>query len=83
MAMSITSVKAQVTQALDTLNELELQQVADYVTFLRFRVRLAPVPVIDISRLGTLYAECADEDRAFAERGLDEYHANLQAEDHQ
>jgi hypothetical protein len=81
--MSIMSVKAQVTQALETLNEGELQQVAEYVTFLRFRMRLAPLPVIDASHLGSLYTECADEDRALAEQGLDEYLTHLHREDAQ
>ena len=81
--MSITSVKQQVTQALDTLNEDEIQQVADYVAFLRFRARMTPLPVVDATHLGPLYAEFADEDRALAEEGLDEYRAQLHGEDAQ
>ena len=79
--MSVTSVKEQVSQALDTLSEAELQQVADYVAFLRFRARLSPLPVGDAAQLATLYAEFADEDRALAEEGLDEYRAQLHDED--
>lgn len=81
--MSVTSVKEQVTQALDTLSEAELHQVAEYVTFLRFRARVAPQPVIDTTQLAPLYAEFADEDRALAEEGLEGYHAHLHDEDAQ
>jgi hypothetical protein len=79
--MSVTSVKEQVTQALDTLSEAELQQVAEYVAFLRFRARVAPPPIVDTAQLAALYAEFTDEDRALAEEGLDEYHDQLQLED--
>jgi len=74
--MSVTSIKKQVTQALNSLSEAELQQVAEYVAFLRFRARVAPLPTIDEPHLATLYAEFADEDRALAEEGLYE-HAHL------
>jgi hypothetical protein len=79
--MSIASVKEQVTQALDTLSEAELQQVAEYVIFLRFRARVSPLPVVDATQLAILYAEFADEDRALAEEGLEGYHAHLHDED--
>ena len=61
----------------------ELQQVAEYVAFLRFRARVVPLPVVDPTHLASLYAEFADEDRMLAEEGLDEYHAQLHAEDTQ
>ena len=81
--MSIALVREQVAQALNSLSEAELQQVAEYVAFLRFRTRVAPLPVIDATQIATLYAECADEDRALAEEGLEEYHAQLHSEDTQ
>jgi hypothetical protein len=81
--MSVTSIKEQVTQALHSLSEAELEQVAEYVAFLRFRARLAPVFVIDAAELATLYGEFADEDRALAEEGLEDYRIQLHAEDSQ
>jgi hypothetical protein len=81
--MSVTSIKEQVSQALDTLSEAELQQVADYVAFLRFRARLAPLPPLDAAQLAAGYGEFADEDRTLAEVGFDTYHSHLQAEDTQ
>ena len=79
--MSVTSVKEQVTHVLDSLNEAELQQVAEYVAFLRFRARVVPLPMVDDAGLASLYTEFADEDRAFAEEGLDDYRAQLHGED--
>jgi hypothetical protein len=81
--MSVTSVKEQVTQALHSLSEAELQQVAEYVAFLRFRARLAPVLVIDATQLATLYSEFADEDRTLAEEGREDYRIQLHAKDSQ
>jgi hypothetical protein len=81
--MSITSVKEQVTQALNALSEAELQQVAEYVAFLRFRARIGPLPVIDATQIATLYARFADEDRALAEEGLEDYRVQLHDEDAQ
>ena len=79
--MSTLSIKAQVTQALDTLSDAELQQVAEYVIFLRFRARVVPPPLVDTSELTGLYAEFADEDRTLAEDGLDSYRDSLHNED--
>jgi len=81
--MATTSIKEQVAQALHSLSEAELQQVAEYVAFLRFRARLAPLPVIDATQLATLYGEFADEDRALAEEGLEDYRVQLHGEDSQ
>jgi cytochrome c553 len=81
--MSVTSLKEHVTQVLDTLSEAELQQVAEYVAFLRFHTRVAPLPIVDAAQLAALYAEFRDEDRALAEEGLGEYHDQLQVEDTQ
>jgi hypothetical protein len=51
------------------------------VAFLRFRARVTPLPLIDTTQLATLYAEFANEDRALAEEGLEEYRVHLHGED--
>jgi hypothetical protein len=79
--MSISSVKEQVTQVLDTLSEAELQQVAEYVAFLQFRARIPFMPTLDSAQLASLYAESADEDRHLAEEGMADYHDQLARED--
>jgi hypothetical protein len=81
MTMSVADVKEQVAQALDALSEIELQQVAEYVSFLKFRQLVAPPSVADTAQLAALYAEFAEEDRALAEAGMEEYQDRLHAED--
>jgi hypothetical protein len=75
------SLKEHVIQGLDTLSEAELGQVAEFVAFLKFRARLQPIPTLDEAELATLYATCAEEDRALAEEGLAEYVRGLCQED--
>lgn len=67
---------------LESLDETELQEVARYIAFLKFRVwgGLAQ-PQLDASTLEHLYAECADEDRQLAEADMNGYATLLQAED--
>jgi hypothetical protein len=81
--MSALSVKEQVTQALDGLSESELQQVAEFVEFLKFRARIARAPATNPVELARLYAEGAEEDRQLAEDGIADYRDLLQAEDRQ
>ncbi len=77
--MSISILKTQVTQALDSLNDADLQNVVQYVEFLKFRARHYPYQITDA--IAARYAEFAEEDRAFAEHDLNDYHAVLQRED--
>ncbi len=81
--MSAPSIKEQVTRALDDLSEPEIQQVSEFVAFLKFRARITPSPVLDAAQLALLYAESAEEDRRLAEEDMGDYHKLLQAEDTQ
>ncbi|HEX8070354.1 MAG TPA: hypothetical protein VF546_10410 [Pyrinomonadaceae bacterium] len=74
------STREQVLEELETLSEEELEEVAEYLAFLRYRARSKP-PVLDDAQLAALYGEFADEDRELAEAGLEDYAADLQAED--
>lgn len=78
--MTLASVRERVALELDTLSEAELNQVAEYVAFLRFRARIA-TPPRDDAHLRALYAEAAAEDRTLAEEGMAEYHRVLDDED--
>jgi hypothetical protein len=72
----------ELVQELESLDETELQEVALYVAFLKFRAwRVMAQPLPDASKLARLYAEFADEDRQLAEVDMNEYAALLQAED--
>lgn len=67
-------------QDLDQLTNEQLQQVADFIAFLKFqnkrrRTALAP------AQLATLATEFAEDDRALAEAGMNDYTAMLDQED--
>lgn len=75
------STKEKVVTTLAELNDTQLQTVAEFLEFLKFRERRKSEPQFDEVELEALYAEFADEDREFAEVGFSEYAANLQRED--
>ncbi len=75
------STKEQVVTTLAELNDTQLQTVAEFLEFLKFRERCRVEPQFDDAALEALYAEFADEDRELAEVGLTEYAANLERED--
>jgi hypothetical protein len=74
------SVKEQVLEELETLNEAEIREVAEYLAFLKFRSR-SKSNVVDESQLAALYAEFAEEDRNLAEEGIADYANGLMNED--
>ncbi|PPS45126.1 hypothetical protein [Chroococcidiopsis sp. TS-821] len=78
--MSISS--EALKQDLDQLTEEQLQQVADFIAFLKFRDKRRHV-VLDPAQLVTLATEFAEEDRALAEVGISDYTAMLDREDRQ
>ena len=75
------STKEKVVTSLAELNDTQLQTVAEFLEFLKFRERRRVEPQFNDVALETLYAEFADEDRELAEVGLAEYAANLARED--
>ncbi len=70
-----------IVSEIETLNEAELRQVADYVAFLRFQGRRQTTLVFDEARIAAIYAEFADEDLALAEEGIADYAVELERED--
>jgi hypothetical protein len=68
-------------QDLDRLTHRQLQQVADFVAFLKFRDRHHSPVMLDSTQMANLFAEFADEDRALANAGMSDYAAILQQED--
>jgi hypothetical protein len=67
-------------QDLDQLTKDQLQQVADFITFLKFRNQRR-YAVLDPAQLALLSTEFADEDLALAEVGMSDYAAMLVQED--
>jgi hypothetical protein len=68
-------------QDLDRLSHNQLQQVADFIAFLKFRNQRHPRIIIDPKHLADLFTEFADEDRAIAEEGMNDYAVMLHQED--
>ncbi len=75
------STKEKVVTDLAELNDTQLQTVAEFLEFLKFRERRRVEPQFDDAALEALYAEFADEDRELAQAGLAEHVANLERED--
>ena len=73
------SLKEFVAHEVETLGETELQSVAEYISFLKFRSRTA----LDETRLASLYSEFEQEDRELAEAGMNDYAPSLSQEDGQ
>jgi hypothetical protein len=77
MTVSTEAIK----QDLERLNRNQLKQVADFIAFLKFRDRSRQRVVLDPIQLADVFAEFADEDRAFAEAGMNDYAVILSQED--
>jgi len=73
------SLREYVAHEVGTLGENELREVADYVSFLKFRLRTS----LGETRLKSLYGEFEEEDRELAEAGVGDYAQALGAEDAQ
>jgi hypothetical protein len=67
------TVREYVSQTVQSLDETELAEVADYLAYLRFRARSHAIPAIDAKRISALYAEAEEEDRRLAELGMVNY----------
>jgi hypothetical protein len=68
-------------QDLDRLTHNQLQQVADFIAFLKFCNQRRQRVVLDPMELADMFTEFADEDRAFAEAGMNDYAVMLHQED--
>jgi hypothetical protein len=70
-------------QDLDRLTHNQLQQVAEFIAFLKFRNQRHHRIVLDPMQLADVFTEFADEDRALAEAGMNDYTVMLHQEDQQ
>ena len=75
------SVREYVTRTLAEFDDQELELIAEYLAFLKFRARGRAKPQFETSKLESLYAEFATEDHLLAEAGLEDYQLGLYAED--
>ncbi len=76
MSISTEAIK----QDLDLLTAEQLQQVADFIAFLKFQDKRRRI-VLDPAHLKALAHEFAEEDCALAEVGMSDYAASLDQED--
>ncbi len=76
--MSVSS--EAIKRDIDLLTGDQLQQIADFIAFLRFRDQRQRT-ALDPEQLALLEIEFADEDRAIAEEGMGDYAATLSQED--
>lgn len=60
----MVALKELITQELETLNEEQLRQVADFLAFLKFRSRSRRWK-IDESQMAAFYSEFAEEDQSY------------------
>ncbi len=77
MPLSTEAIK----QDLDRLTHSQLQQVAEFIAFLKFRNEHRHRVILDPIQLAEVFAEFADEDRVFAEVGMNDYAEMLDRED--
>ena len=73
------SLREFVTHEVEALGESDLQAVAEFVSFLKFRSRTT----LSDSSLASLYQEFDKEDRELAEEGMQDYRQTLSQEDAQ
>ena len=69
-----------IKQDLDELTTDQLQQVMDFIAFLKFQSKRRHL-LLNPEQLAPLATEFADEDRALAEAGMSDYADMLRQED--
>ena len=77
MPVSTEAIQRDISQ----LNSEQLQQVAHFIAFLKFRCRHRRIE-LDPTQLTLLTTEFAQEDNARSEVGMNEYVGMLEKEDH-
>jgi len=75
------STKEEIVQTVYQLRPSELEQLAQFLAFIKYQSRITTIPSLDESQLAALYAGCAEEDRDLAEEGISDYAVALAQED--
>lgn len=71
-----TVTHASIKQEIDQLSPEQLVEVSNFIGYLKFRKHRVSSINLDINELAKLSTEFADDDRQFAETGMNDY-ANL------
>jgi hypothetical protein len=77
----MSALKEIIVHEVEDLKDCDLKQVADFISFLKYRIFTEPFTHWDESQIAELYSESAEEDRLLAESGLDDYSRRLKMED--
>jgi hypothetical protein len=72
--------KKYLTQQLECLTKEQLQQVNEFINFLKFQAYSANLKINE-TQMAELYREFAEEDRQLVEQGMNEYEEMLSSED--
>ena len=75
------TLQQQVNETISTLDNGQLEEVATYLSYLKFKSRRKNSLQNEDTKLAKLYAEFADDDQLLAEEGMAEYTSNLTTED--
>ena len=75
------SSKEQIIEEINGLGEAELDQIAQYVAFIKYRSLVMDVSEVRAAELAALYAEFPEEDKELAEEGMSGYADALANED--
>ena len=75
------SVRERISAQLEHFAESELEEIAKYVAYLKFRTKAQKTRIPNQDELAALYGQAADEDVELAEVGMSDYAGSLAAED--
>jgi hypothetical protein len=78
----IVITKESLKQEIDSFNDDQLKQIADFIAFIKFQTRFVQEST-DISQFANLYQEFVQEDRELAEAGISEYAEHLNTVDNE
>lgn len=75
------TIKEEILQELNNLNQAELEEIARFLAFLKNRSKVEHAPAADEAQWAALYTEFSPEDRQMAEEGISDYAGALMKED--
>jgi hypothetical protein len=73
--------REEIVRTVKGLGDTELEQLSQYLAFLKFQSRIKPIPRVDEGELAELYREFGAADRELAEEGVSDYANALARED--
>lgn len=75
------AVKELLIKEIDRLDEEQLQELEDFLFFLKFRSRISRPSEVKEAEIARLYSDSSEEDRFMSEEGMDDYLPGLLEED--